>query len=55
MEMIRIHMRMPRDMYQFLQDEKNETGDTINSIMNRIIGDFIFSNLDLLTGDQRHL
>lgn len=55
MKMVRTEIKMSKDMIQFLQDEKNETGNTINSIMNWIIKDFIFSNLDLLTGDQKHL
>ena len=51
-ELVRMEVKMPEDMIQFLQDEKKETGNTVNSIMNMIIKDFIFGNLDLLTGDQ---
>lgn len=48
--MVRIEIKISKDMTRFLHDEKNDTGNTINSIMNRIVGDFIFNNLDLLGG-----
>lgn len=45
--MVRIEIKMPKDMSKFLHDEKRKRGITINSIMNRIIGDFIFDHLGL--------
>ena len=53
--MPRVTILFPKDISQYLHDEKNDTGNTINSIMNKIIRDFIFNHLDLLAGDQTNI
>lgn len=49
--MQRLTVSFPKDVSKKLHNEKKESGDTINSIVNRSVGNFIINHIDLLTGD----